>query len=179
MGVAKGSSARTAQTMKSVAIPVERLLPASTESGPTGYPAVKVRAADADLLTARSVYHQETGELIKDYLKYDEVPGVTNCSVVTLPPGLVIERHVHPSKYEIFLTSHGRGLFKVWAPGAAETDEPREVFELKPGVCCTIGPEEPHMICAAEDCELSMTYLGVVAPESKAKIRGMETKGAT
>jgi quercetin dioxygenase-like cupin family protein len=114
------------------------------------------------------VYHQETGELIKDYLKYDEVPGVTNCSVVTLPSGLVIERHVHPSKYEIFLTSGGRGLFKVWAPGAAEADEPREVFELKPGVCCTIGPEEPHMICAAEDCELTMTYLGVVAPVTKA-----------
>ena len=51
--------------------------------------------------------------------------------------------------------------------GAAEADEPREVFELKPGVCCTIGPEEPHMICAAEDCELTMTYLGVVAPETK------------
>lgn len=151
-----------------VAIPAERLLPVSTEPGPAGYPAVKVRAADADLLTSRSVYHQETGELIKDYLKYDEVPGVTNCSVVTLPSGLVIERHVHPSKYEIFLTSGGRGLFKVWAPGAAEADEPREVFELKPGVCCTIGPEEPHMICAAEDCELTMTYLGVVAPVTKA-----------
>jgi quercetin dioxygenase-like cupin family protein len=158
----------TARTTMPVAIPAERLLPVSTEPGPAGYPAVKVRAADAGLLNSRSVYHQETGELIKDYLKYDEVPGVTNCSVVTLPPGLVIERHVHPSKYEIFLTSGGRGLFKVWAPGAAEADEPREVFELKPGVCCTIGPEEPHMICAAEDCELTMTYLGVVAPETKA-----------
>lgn len=162
---AKGSS--TSTTM-SVVIPAERLLPVSVEPGPAGYPAVKVRAADANLLPSRSLYHQETGELIRDYLKYDEVPGVTNCSVVTLPPGMVIERHVHSSKYEIFLTSGGRGVFKVWAPGAAETDEPRETFELKPGVCCTIGPEEPHMICTAEDCELSMTYLGVVAPETRA-----------
>lgn len=155
-------------TTMSVVIPADRLLPASVEPGPAGYPAVKVRSADADLLPARSLYHQETGELIKDFLKYDEVPGITNCSVVSLPPGTIIERHEHPSKYEIFLTSGGRGVFKVWAPGAAETDEPLEIFELKPGVCCTVGPEEPHMICAAEDCELSMTYLGVVAPETNA-----------
>ena len=59
----------------------------------------------------------------------------------------------------------GRGVFKVWAPGAADGDEARETFELKPGVCCTIGPEEPHEIRAAPDSDLSMTYLGVVAPE--------------
>ena len=67
---------------------------------------------------------------------------------------MVIERHVHPSKYEIFLTSGGRGVFKVWAPGAADGDEARETFELKPGVCCTIGPEEPHEIRAAPDSDL-------------------------
>ena len=149
-----------------VSIPADPLTPASTAPAPVGgYPSVKVRAADADLLPSRSLYHQDTGELIKDYLKYDEVPGVTNCSVVTLPPGMFIERHVHPSKYEIFLTSGGRGVFKVWAPGAADGDEARETFELKPGVCCTIGPEEPHEIRAAPDSDLSMTYLGVVAPE--------------
>ena len=38
----------------------------------------KVRATDADLLTSRSVY-PGNWRVIKDYLKYDEVPGVTNC----------------------------------------------------------------------------------------------------
>jgi quercetin dioxygenase-like cupin family protein len=147
-------------------IPAERLLPASTEPAPEGgYPSVKVRAADAQLLPKRSIYHQDSGEMIKDFLKYDEVPGVTNCSTVSLPPNMLIHKHVHPSKYEIFLTVGGSGLFKVWAPGAADGDDPREVFGLKPGVCCTVGPEEPHEICAGEE-GLGLTYLGVVAPES-------------
>ena len=105
-------------------------------------------------------------DVIKDFLKYDEVPGVTNCSTVAMPPGMMIDRHVHPSKYEIFLVNAGSGRFRVWQPGAAECDEPREVLELRQGVCCTVGPEEPHDI-RAEGEGLVMTYLGVVASESK------------
>ena len=41
-----------------------------------------------------------------------------------------------------------------------------EVIELKKGVCATVGCEEPHDICSGDD-GLEMTYLGVVAPESK------------
>lgn len=85
---------------------------------------------------------------------------------MSLPPGMLIERHVHPSKYEIFLVNGGHGRFRVWKPGAAAEDEPREVFELRGGVCCTVGPEEPHDICALGD-GLVMSYLGVVAAESK------------
>ena len=62
-------------------IPAERLLPASVKPGPAGYPPVKVRAAAADLLPERSLYHQETQSMVKDYLKYDEVPGVTTTYV--------------------------------------------------------------------------------------------------
>ena len=135
---------------------------------------MKVRAADADLLPSRSLYHQDTGELIKDYLKYDEVPGVTNCSVVTLPPGMVIERHVHPSKYEIFLTSGGRGVFKVWAPGAADGDEARETSSPA-WVCCTIGPEnltrsEPRRTATRADVS------GCRAPTDE--MSGIEMSGA-
>lgn len=57
-------------------------------------------------------------------------------------------------------------MFRVWQAGASESDEPREVFELRTGVCCTVGPEEPHEIEAYED-GLVLTYLGLVAPESK------------
>ena len=92
---------------------------------------MKVRAADAQLLPKRSIYHQDSGEMIKDFLKYDEVPGVTNCSTVSLPPNMLIHKHVHPSKYEIFLTVGGSGFFKVWAPGAADGDDPREVFRVE------------------------------------------------
>lgn len=38
------------------------------------------------------------GILIKDLLKYDEVPGITNCSTVSVPAGMVIDKHLHPSK---------------------------------------------------------------------------------
>ena len=55
-------------------------------------------------------------------------------------------------------------MFKVWPVGAGESDEPREVFEPRTGVCCTVGPEEPHEIQANED-GLVLTYLGLVAPE--------------
>ena len=52
----------------------------------------------------------------------------------------------------------------MWPVGAGESDEQREVFELRTGVCCTVGPEEPHEIQANED-GLVLTYLGLVAPE--------------
>ena len=83
-------------------IPADRLMPASVDSGPAGYPPVKVRAAAADLLPARSLYHQETQSLVRDFLTYDEIPGVTNCSTANLPAGFRIERHVHPSKVSPF-----------------------------------------------------------------------------
>ena len=83
-------------------IPADRLMPASVDPGPTGYPPVKVRAAAADLLPARSLYHQETQSLVRDFLTYDEIPGVTNCSTANLPAGFRIERHVHPSKVNPF-----------------------------------------------------------------------------
>ena len=82
-----------------------------------------------------------------------------------MPPGMIIDRHAHPTKYEIFLVNGGSGLFRVWQPGAVESDEPREVFQLRQGICCTVGPEEPHEI-RAEGEGLVMTYLGVVAPDS-------------
>jgi hypothetical protein len=56
-----------------VVIPAERLLPASTVPGAGGFQPVKVRAAVADLLPARSLYHQDTQAVVKDFLKYDEV----------------------------------------------------------------------------------------------------------
>lgn len=83
-------------------IPADRLMPASVDPGPAGYPPVKVRAAAADLLPTRSLYHQETQSLVRDFLTYDEIPGVTNCSTANLPAGFRIERHVHPSKVSPF-----------------------------------------------------------------------------
>jgi quercetin dioxygenase-like cupin family protein len=126
------------------------------------------KSLDFEIPLSHTTQQQENvqQDVIKDYLKYDEVPGVTNCSKVSMPPGMVIDRHVHPSKYEIFLVSAGSGVFRVWSVGASAEDEPREVFELRQGVCCTVGPEEPHDICAEAD-GLVMTYLGVVAPDSK------------
>ena len=53
-----------------------RLLPASNVQGPGGFPPVTVRASVADLLPSRSLLHQEDSEdVIKDFLKYNEVPG--------------------------------------------------------------------------------------------------------
>ena len=91
-------------------IPADRLMPASVDPGPAGYPPVKVRAAAADLLPARSLYHQETQSLVRDFLTYDEIPGVTNCSTANLPAGFRIERHVHPSKVSPFFRILARVL---------------------------------------------------------------------
>ena len=123
---------------------------------------MKVRAADAQLLPKRSIYHQDSGEMIKDFLASDEVPGVTNCSTVSLPPNMLIHKHVHPSKYEIFLTVGGSGFFKVWAPGAADGDDPREVFGLKPGCAAPWDRKNRTRFALGRR---AWTYLGVVAQE--------------
>ena len=52
-----------------------RLLPASNIQGPAGFPPVTVRASVADLLPSRSLLHQDSTDVIKDFLKYNEVPG--------------------------------------------------------------------------------------------------------
>lgn len=136
------------------------------ESSSYRYPPVKVRAASLESVQARTIYHQATDEIVKDLLRYDEVPQVTNFSHVSLPPGFVIDRHVHPSKYEVFFVQSGRGVFKVWRRGASEAEDPVEEIELKKGVSVQVGPEEPHEILpTGENERLDMLYFGVVAPE--------------
>ena len=61
------------------------------------FPPVKIRAASLESVQARAVHHQSTDEIVKDLLKYNEVPGITNFSQVALPPGDIIARHSHPS----------------------------------------------------------------------------------
>ena len=65
------------------------------EASGARYPPVKVRAASLGTVKARALHHQATEEMVRDLLKYDEVPGITNMSHVALPPGTVIDRHVH------------------------------------------------------------------------------------
>ena len=136
------------------------------EASGARYPPVKVRAASLETVKARPLHHQATEEIVRDLLRYDEVPGITNLSHVALPPGTVIDRHFHPSKYEVFFVQSGRGAFKVWGREACEDGEAREEIELKPGVSVYVGPEEPHEIIShGEDDSLVMLYFGVVAPE--------------
>ena len=136
------------------------------EASGARYPPVKVRAASLGTVKARALHHQATEEMVRDLLKYDEVPGITNMSHVALPPGTVIDRHVHPSKYEVFFVQSGRGAFKVWRRKASEAEEAREEIDLRPGVSVYVGPEEPHEIIPhGEDEPLMMLYFGVVAPE--------------
>ncbi|CAL58016.1 RmlC-like jelly roll fold [Ostreococcus tauri] len=145
---------------------VDPHLELSSEASSHRYPVVKIRAASLDSVQARAINHQATADIVKDLLRYDEVPQLTNLSHVALPPGVVIDRHVHPSKYEVFFVQSGRGAFKVWRHGARNIDEPREEIELKSGVSVHVGPEEPHEIVSSEGSEpLVMLYFGVVAPE--------------
>ena len=133
---------------------------------PGAYPVVKIRASSLETIPARPLHHQATNEIVRDLLKYDEIPGITNLSHVALPPGDIIARHVHPSKYEVFVVLSGSGCFKVWSSGADATDEPREVIDLKTGVSVNVGPEEPHEIVPIGEEALVMLYFGVVAPNS-------------
>jgi len=130
------------------------------------YPAVKIRASALETILPRPLHHQATSEIVRDLLKYDEVPGITNLSHVALPPGDVIKRHVHPSKYEIFVVQSGSGCFQVWAPGAGSDDEPREKIDLRGGVSVNVGPEEGHEILANGEEALVMLYFGIAAASS-------------
>jgi quercetin dioxygenase-like cupin family protein len=133
------------------------------------FPPVKIRAASLESVQARAVHHQSTDEIVKDLLKYNEVPGITNFSQVALRPGDVIARHFHPSKYEIFFVQSGTGTLHVWPQELTEGGGgAREVIDLKPGVTVAVGPEEPHEITHLGDTTepLIMLYFGIVAPDS-------------
>ena len=134
------------------------------------YPTVKVRFADYDSIPSRALLHQkDTRDATKDFLTYDEIPGVTNFSRSHLNQGKKVNKHVHPSKYEIFEVLGGEGWFYVWEIGAEEDEEPKEKIKLKRGIVVTVGPREPHAIesLASSKEPLVMTYVGIVAPEEK------------
>ncbi len=132
------------------------------------FPPVKIRAASLESVQARAVHHQSTDEIVKDLLKYNEVPGITNFSQVALPPGDIIARHSHPSKYEIFFVQSGAGVLHVWPQKPTEGVGAREMIELKPGMSAHVGPGEWHEITNLGDITepLVMLYFGIIAPDS-------------
>ncbi|CAL6316443.1 unnamed protein product [Bathycoccus prasinos] len=132
------------------------------------YPAVKVRYASYEQIEKRALIHQQdSGDITKDFLKYDEVPQITNFSRSSMSPGQSVDRHVHESKYEIFEVLSGSGEFCVWEIGADANAKPKETFPLEKDVVVTVGPKEPHSMRTLEDSDgpLVMTYIGIVAPE--------------
>jgi len=162
------------------------------------FPKLKVRSSAYDLLETRQLYHQQqrhrrrksssssasasassASEDItteqqrqtqtRDFLKYEEVPFVTNMSRSETQKGEEVERHQHDSKYEIFEVLRGKGEFRIWAKNAKERDRPREIVQLREGIVVTVAPREPHSIKASDDSDgpLVMTYIGIIAPEQK------------
>ena len=134
------------------------------------YPPVRVRAVALEQVEPRALHHQATAKVVKDYLKYDDVPGITNMSRVVLQAQRdIIDRHEHVSKYEVFIVQGGSGTFRVWKPGAAEAEDPIEEIKLERDVSVQVGPGEPHEIVPlSQDEPLVMLYFGVVAPEPTA-----------
>lgn len=97
------------------------------------------------------VSHQE--EIFKQvFLRNQELPHITNFAQTTLKKNQRIEEHVHSDMFEVFYIVDGEGKAVVNS----------EVFDLKPGVCLTIEPNEIHSFACTSENGLKMFYFAVL-----------------
>lgn len=87
----------------------------------------------------------------KVMLSSRDLPHLTNFSQATFTPGQVAEAHAHQDMCEVFFVSAGRGIIRI----------DRREYNLTPGVCVAVEPEETHEIINTGEKNLILTYFGI------------------
>jgi quercetin dioxygenase-like cupin family protein len=85
-------------------------------------------------------------------LRNNEIPHITNFARATLKKNQQIEKHVHADMFETFFIIEGSGRANINS----------ESFDLKPGVCIIIEPNDAHSFVCTSDKDLVMLYFAVV-----------------
>lgn len=103
-----------------------------------------------DTLPLQTVSHNS--EITKKVmLSNKDLPHLTNFSQATFAPGQIAKAHAHQDMCEVFFVSAGVGIIRI--------DE--EEYNLTPGVCVAVEPEETHEVINTGTEELILTYFGI------------------
>ena len=109
-----------------------------------------MKITSLDSLPQQEVSHNP--EITKKVmLSNKDLPHLTNFSQATFAPGQIAGAHVHQDMCEVFFVSAGIGIIRI--------DE-RE-YDLTPGVCVAVEPEESHEIINTGTSNLILTYFGI------------------
>lgn len=84
-----------------------------------------------------------------------EIANITNFSQAVFPPGEIAHAHSHPDKTEVFFIESGTGVIEVDS----------RLFELEPGVCITVEPDESHEIRNTGTTNLVISYFGIITKQ--------------
>lgn len=80
------------------------------------------------------------------------IPNITQLSRAVFKPGQVADSHVHKDMFEVFLTEQGVGVMDING----------KIIAMKPGVCITVEPGEPHEVTNNGSVDLVVTTLGIL-----------------
>lgn len=110
-----------------------------------------MKLTDLNQLPMESVSHNAA---IKKQvmLRMGDLPHVTNFSQAIFAPGQVADVHAHTDMHEVFFVESGVGVIVI--------DD--EHYELTPGVCVTVEPNEKHEVSNTGKEELVLTYFGIL-----------------
>lgn len=109
-----------------------------------------MKITSLDSLPQQKVSHNP--EITKKVMLLNEdLPHLTNFSQATFAPGQIADAHAHQDMCEVFFVSAGVGIIRV----------NQNEYNLTPGVCVAVEPEETHEIINTGTQDLILTYFGI------------------
>lgn len=84
-------------------------------------------------------------------LKAGDLPHLTQFAVAEFPPGQVASAHIHTDMHEVFFVQLGTGAIEI--DGTS--------YDLHPGVCILVEPNERHEIINTSQEVLRLVYFGI------------------
>lgn len=87
----------------------------------------------------------------KVMLRMGDLPHLTNFSQARFAPGQVAPAHYHSDMAEVFFVEAGQGTIAINST----------IYNLEPGVCIAVEPEEVHEVSNTGSDELILTYFGL------------------
>lgn len=89
----------------------------------------------------------------KVFLPQGEIPNVCQFAQATLASGDVVNGHLHPDMWEVFLVVSGNGNMTICGKN----------INLNPGTSVTVEPNESHKLENTGSSPLVLTYFGITA----------------
>jgi mannose-6-phosphate isomerase-like protein (cupin superfamily) len=87
----------------------------------------------------------------KVMLRWGDLPHLTNFSQARFAPGHIATAHAHQDMCEVFFVESGSGVISIDGKD----------YQLDPGHCVAVEPNEVHEIVNNGSTELVLTYFGL------------------